>query len=274
MTGRGTSGSWQIRGVQLGREMGARTVPDALDVAAFDLAVVVKRPTTGLTDRLHRARVPVVWDVVDAWPQPHGNLWDEITCIAWLTEQVQKIRPDGLVAATSAMASDCARFGIPVLWLPHHARPAQRSNPIREVMSVVGYEGGPQYLGRWRYVLENYCTEHKLKFIVNPDQLSDLDVVVALREDGGYAPRFWKSNVKLANAQSTGTPFIGSPEAGYMELATGSEFWVENDFDLVRALDAMKSYGSRLALSKQLVSGTRTLEVTAKEYKRWLLSNF
>lgn len=269
-TGRGTSGSWQIRAEQLGRALGADVLPDARDVGAYDLVVMVKRPSAGLVERVHRAGVPLVWDVVDAWPQPDGNRWSEQECKAWLAGKVKEMRPAAIVAATAAMAEDCSDFGVPVLHLPHHGRPEQRTNPIRERVEVVGYEGGEQYLGRWRGVLEVQCQRRGWQFVVNPPQLADLDIVVALREADGYAPRYWKSNVKLANAQATGTPFVACRERGYVETDNGAAFWADSDEELACALDALEPADVRRAASQLLSKVDVSLGNVARSYAGWL----
>jgi hypothetical protein len=267
-TGRGTSGSFCIRGEQLGHAVGGVVQPNALDVAGYSLAVIVKRPGDVLA-RLHAADVPVVWDVVDAWPQPSGNGWTGYECLAWLAQQVEKFKPVGIVAATRKMAQDC-NFGVPVLALPHHARPGLQVNPIRETVRTVGYEGGEQHLGRWRKFLDAECAKRGWRFVVNPASLSDVDIVVALREQSGYAPRNWKSNVKLANAQGSGTPVILNPEAGYQETACGAELWVETQTDVRLAFDEMQSRSDRLLRSEQLRKATISLESVASTYKAWL----
>jgi len=272
VTGRGTSGSWAIRGHQLGHAIGADVIANALDVASYDIAVLVKRLQPDLVRRCSRAGVPFVWDVVDSWPQPVGNGWSRAESLAWLVDQVQANRPAAVVAATRAMAADLTSCGLPVLALAHHARPAQRLNLLREHVRVVGYEGGEQYLGRWRAVLERECSARGWRFIVNPEQLADLDIVVALRDSAGYAARQWKSNVKLANAQETGTPFIGNQEAGYLETAGGGERWADNKLELARALDELTPLHARRAASARLRSVAPKLEAVATTYRNWLES--
>ena len=98
VTGRGKSGSWRVRGEQLGKAIGADVTPNALDVAAHDVVVMVKRLRHDIIDRARRADVPLVWDVVDAWPQPEGNLWDRNACMAWLRSQIAMVKPQGIVA--------------------------------------------------------------------------------------------------------------------------------------------------------------------------------
>lgn len=270
ITGRGTSGSWRVRGEQLGAAIGAAVVPKALDVAGFDLAVVVKRSENDLLQRLRRADVPLIWDVVDAYPQPAGNTWTRDQCMAWLRAEVQRIQPAGIVAATLAMARDCEEFGIPVLALPHHARPSLARNPIRDEVHVVGYEGAEHYLGRWRQVLESECARRGWRFVVNPPSLADLDIVVALRDVDGYAPRNWKSGVKAANAQGSGTPFIGCREAGYLETSCGCERWADTDKELVRAFDALTPQAERARVGGWMHAAAPLLSSVACTYAKWL----
>lgn len=273
ITGRGTSGSWQIRGVQLGQVLGATVVPDAIDVATHDLAVLVKRPTADLVQRLQRADVPLIWDVVDAWPQPAGNVWDRTRCMEWLAGQVRAIRPGGIVAATRAMAQDCERFGLPVLALPHHARPGLRQNPIRP-LKVLGYEGGAQYLGRWLPIIQRQCAARGLQFVINPAEVADVDVLLALRDCDGYAPRNWKSNVKLANAQGSGTPVICNREAGYLETACGVEQWADDEAELAAALDALSPTAARRAAARALRKAAPEIDGVASTYLAWLRSRY
>lgn len=270
VTGSGKSGSWQIRGEQLGRAIGADVIPRAEAVQGYDLAILVKRPPADLIERLHRRRVPIVWDVVDAWPQPDGNDWPEARCKAWLAERVGIIRPAAIVAATEAMAADCRAFGIPVLALPHHARPDQPVNPIRDVVRTVVYEGGENYVRDWRPKIEAACLKRGWRFVVNPPALADGDIVLALRDQGGYAPRAWKSNVKLANAQGTGTPCVLNREAGYLETASSAECWADNAAELDDAFDLLADRDLRRKIGAELHAAAPRLEDIATTYRAWL----
>lgn len=272
ITGRGTSGSWQIRGVQLGQAIGAAVQADAQDIAAHDLAVVVKRVTDGLLYRIDAVDVPIVWDVVDAWPQPYGNNWDEATAKAWMRQQIERIRPAGIVAATAAMAADIgAMTACPVVHVPHHARPGQVMNPIRPEVRTVGYEGGARYIDRWRTHIETECRARGWRFVVNPPALADVDIVLALRDATGYPARAWKSNVKQANAQGTGTPLIACREAGYQELAIGgAEKWADTPRELARAFDALTDHAERVRVSRWLLAATPQIDTIAARYSAWL----
>lgn len=272
VVGNGKSGSWKIRGEQLGRAIGATVDPFAENGAkGFDLAIVVKRTRADVLQRLRAAGVPLVWDIVDAWPQPVGNTWDQAKCITWLRNAIAAMQPHALVTATRQMLVD-ARTPLPAIALPHHVRPGLKRNPVRPEVRKVGYEGGEHYLGKWRAVLERECAARGWEFVVNPPDLADLDIVVALRDCPGYAPEAWKSNVKLANAQGSGTPFIGVPEMGYVETKCGAELWAHSEVQLIKALNKLTSFGMRAAISEQLREHAKqySLDVVAQQYAYWL----
>src|SRR6185295_13656223 len=125
IVGNGTSGSWKIRGEQLGHDINAIVNPRPELFKHFKLAIVVKRPNKGTLAQLRAADTRIIWDIVDAWPQPEGNTWQAMACFRWLNDQIRLIQPDAIVAATRAMADDLRAVGFtgPVLALPHHARP-------------------------------------------------------------------------------------------------------------------------------------------------------
>lgn len=267
VTGSNTSGSWKIRGEQLGHAIGAIARTDAVHLKGFDLAIVVKRPTPALIGRLRK--FPIVWDVVDAWPQPGGNAWDYYACMRWFVQQVEILKPKAIVAATKAMARDCEQFGVPVLTLPHHARPGLTRNPIRSEILTVGYEGG-QYLGVWAQWLRDACQRRHWSFVVNPRSLADLDIVVAFREMNGYAVSSWKSNVKLANAQGSGTPCVMAREAGSIETASGAELWADSVGELDDAFDKLEAQQERLGRAELMLNHAPQLTDVATTYKDWL----
>lgn len=274
VSGSGRSGSWAVRGAQLGAAIGATVHPMAQNVGGFDAAILVKRPPADLVARLHASGTPIIYDIVDAWPQPVGNEWGVGTCKAWLAERLSFIKPMGIVAATAAMARDCEWFGVPTLALPHHARPLIETNPIRDRVTKVGYEGGEQYLGGWRALIEAECTRRGWTFHMNPQRLADVDIVVAMRAQTGYAARQWKSNVKLANAQASGTPCVLSREAGYLETASGGECWADTGDELVKAFDRLRSVDTRKTKAYALRARAPSLQSVAEKYLAWLGSKF
>ena len=270
-TGRGTSGSWAIRGAQLAHTLGAEAIPNAIHSDA-DVVVVVKR-VEDRTLRAMRGR-KIVYDVVDAWPQPAGNDWNERDAKAWLERELERIKPDAVIAATAAMADDLRGSGMPVLWLKHHHRPGIRRNPIRERIGIVGYEGSPSYIVKSQAAIRAECERIGAKFAINPETLADCDVVLAMRDAKGYAPRNWKSGVKLSNAHASGTPFIGCQEAGYTEIATGCEYWAENQKRLGVALEWLAEQSTREQISDRFVQAAYTVERAAADLQSFLRSTF
>lgn len=272
VTGKGKSGSWAIRGCQLGAAIGATVIPNASesDIRRSDLVVLVKRPTDEILAYCRKHSRPIVWDVVDAWPQPHGNDWDRDICMDWLRSQVFAIKPRAIVAATQKMADDCSHFGVPVLWLPHHHRPGIERNPIRERIEVVGYEGGEAYIHKWKRYISVACDNIGARFVVNPQRLADVDVVLALRDARGYAPRNWKSGCKSENAKGSGTPIIACREAGYLELSCGAEYWADSSSELSTALAWLSSHEARLEVSCRLFASRISVDAAARRMNEWM----
>lgn len=264
-TGRGTSGSWVIRGIQLAEAMGVDAIPRLRRPHSYDAAVIVKRP-----EQFSDIGVPFVYDIVDAWPQPHGNLWDRATCMEWLQRHLEQVKPVACVGATLAMARDIMELGYTATAIYHHANPNHRENPIRETVTTVGYEGAPHYLGDWREFITLECAKRGWRFVMNCADYAQMDIVLALRQDRGYAAVHWKSNVKLANAQGTGTPCILVDEAGYRETQSGAEVFVSTKPELAAALDYLTPYSERLTRSATLRQHTIHLSKIAANYKEWL----
>lgn len=272
-TGRGTSGSWRIRGAQISAALGAEAIPNAIHSDA-DVVVIVKR-VEDRTLRALRGR-KVVWDCVDAWPQgsPAGNTWTEREAKDWLRREVDRIQPAALIAATARMAEDMKEFGLPVLWLRHHHRPGIVRNSIRERVRVVGYEGSASYLDGCQKWIRAECERIGATFVVNPDRLADCDIVLAMRNVKGYAPRHWKSAVKLENAHASGTPFIGARECGYTEIATGCEYWGDGAGELRIALNWLADQSARELVSDRFLQAAYPVERAAADLRRFLQAQF
>jgi hypothetical protein len=264
VTGRASSGSWKVRGEQLGRAIGALVRPRCMDLRGADIVVWVKRVMKGapLRGRFW------VWDIVDAWPQPEGNAWDDARAVAWLREEIGRHKPNAIVFPTTAMLEDSGWQG-PALVLPHHAWPRYHPVARRERVQAVGYEGSHVHLGRWRERLEQACAARRWRFEVNGD-MPQCDIGIALRECAGHAPRRWKSNVKLANLQALGIPAICSPERGYLEFGSGSEIYVQTEDELADALDRCASQEFRADAAVRMRAAVPTLTQMAERYKAWL----
>lgn len=269
-TGKGTSGSWQCRGAQLGGQIGTAVPLASLEECrAADIIVVVKRINHGFFKNVIKSGTPWVWDLVDFFPQPLAGTWPRARAIKWVQDQIKQAKPAGVIYPNAKMKED---IGIPGEVIYHHARPAPL-NPIRQSVKTVGYEGSPKFLGKWRDVLLKECAWRGWKFVEGAP-LHEVDVVVALRDGdhNGYVQKNWKSNVKLANAHGTGTPFVGMTEWGYVETATGMEEWVSTPKDISKSFDILEMQETRQAIHKAFVANTFTLQSRAAQLKRYLES--
>jgi hypothetical protein len=274
ITGKGTSGSWRIRGEQLGRAIGATVVAQASRavIEAHDLVVLVKRGPEDLVRRIHEAGKPLVWDVVDAWPQPAGSHWDRSVCLQWLRQRLYDLRPAACVAATTVMQADIEAERVPALCVWHHARPGQAINPLRGPLATIGYEGSEAHLGGWAQHLEAAARRAGVRFVMNPTRLADVEIVVALRDQDGYAARHWKSNVKLANAQGSGTPIIMGMESAYLATVSGAEAIVSSRDDLGEAIELLRPVAVRRAAAETMRPAAPSLEACAAAYLDFLTS--
>lgn len=269
-TGKGTSGSWQIRGIQVAAALGAKAVPMASldDCRRADVIVAVKRIPDALLQNIRASGTPWIWDCVDAYPQPECSGWNRSQSVAWARREIDRLKPDQVIWPNVRMQLD-AEGG---LVIPHHHRPQIAVNPIRERIEVIGYEGSRQYVVEWMPAIDAECKRRGARFVVNPPSLADVDVVLALRGSrwSGYPQRHWKSNVKLANSHGSGTPFIGAPEDGYMETASGAEYWATCAADLGRSLDWLESQGARQSVREKFLRSAITVEKVAARYREVL----
>ena len=267
VTGKGGSGSWKIRGEQLGQAIGADVIPKASQdqLKKRDVTLIVKKSTLEIAKY---ATGKKVWDVIDHWPQPMGNDWDKDKLTAHILRQAEAIKASYLICATEQQRKDLAGD----FTLYHHHRPNIKINPIRERVQTVGYEGDIRFLGKWTKLLMQECTKRGWALLFNPPELASCDIIVALRDFPfkGYATDNWKSNVKLANAQGSGTPIICNREAGYMETESGAEIYADTPQELIAGFDVLRHQGERLVRSRALLDSAYTLEDAAGDLKGFL----
>lgn len=270
-TGKGTSGSWACRGLQLGFACGGRVAAKAnpSQCSYADLIVCVKRINQPWFENVKQSGKPWIWDLVDFYPQPKCSDWSQQKAVEWVRSEILRAMPDGIIWPNKKMQEDVGLDGVTIY---HHHRPDIRINPIREKVQNIGYEGSPRYLGRWHDLLVKECERRGWNFLINPDHLADLDIVVAFRDrpHDGYVQRHWKSNVKLANAHGSGTPFVGQKENGYLETASGFELWVESPAMLKFALDELEPYETRLRIHGEFLRSKITLEDCASRLKDYV----
>lgn len=281
VTGRGGAASWQIRGEQIGRELEATVKPNATvhDMRAHDVVLVVKRVPTAMRADLRRSGRPWVYDIVDAYPQRSAAMLTRANAMRWLANELLELRPTSVIWPNLKMREDfnsnigALRFidGGHVIY--HHARPGRiEVNPIREIFQTLAYEGSERYLEDWLRTILVECERRGLQFVVNPPTLASADAVIAVR--GGqwlsYASRNWKSNVKLANAHATGTPFIGPREAGYLETASGAEYWADTPAEFKIALDWLVGQQGRRSVQDKFLPCRITLQTAAGQVREAL----
>lgn len=268
VTGRGGAQSWTVRGEQIGAALGATVKPQATlaDMKAHDVILVVKRVPDDLLADLRRSGKPWVLDVIDAYPQRDCATWTRGQCVEWVRAHVARLNPTSVIWPNAKMRED---VGLPGKVVYHHARPGIEPNPIRERIEAIGYEGSIRYLDGWSDWLEDFCKRRGVRWVVNPARLADVDVVLAVR--GGiwdsYATRNFKSNVKLANCHASGTPFVGTTEAGYMETAAGGEQWIRTMDDLRHSLDWLAPHAVRAEISERFKRAAISVDVAAAQVR-------
>lgn len=272
VTGKGSSGSWQIRGVQLGAALGARVVPMATEAECrrADVVIGVKRLPHELLETIKRSRAYFVWDCVDAWPQKIGTCWTREMSIAWAHAELARLRPDYVLWPNERAMLDIDRGGAV---LRHHCMSNEPINPIRRDLKVVGYQGASRYLDdELVRAITKGCERLGAVFSMNPAHLADVDVCLALRARGWatYPQQHWKPATKLTNAHATGTPWIGNSEVGYKEISTGLEVFVDDPRQLPDALEGLRFETLRQAVQAPFVAATYTVQQAAADLKRIL----
>lgn len=268
-TGRGGAGSWTIRGQQIAAALG---MPQKLmagynDCSSADVIIVVKRTPEQLISSIRKSGKPWIYDIVDAYPQPACSTWPREEAISWLRAHIAKLKPNAIIWPTERMMFD-ANMDIPGKVIYHHHYPDIKVNPIRDKIKFIGYEGAEHYIEQWRPALAQQTVKRGWKLVINPKNIADLDIVLALRGDpwNGYTQRNWKSNVKLANAHGSGTPFVGAPECGYYETMSGLELFVNDALSLNEAFDRLEPPNMRYAVKHNFLSSAISVETAAKQF--------
>lgn len=269
-----------MRAEQLGAAIGATvhtnpwTFPTNLQFKNADVIIVVKRLkkrwTRWVADlRLSKKRI--VWDAVDFWQQPEENGLNEQDALRSFYKRRDDVAPHVVLAATERMARDCG-----AIYLPHHHRIGLMPTPPRERVETIGYEGNGTFIESWRPAIESECARRGWNFVVNPERLTDLDIVVSLRGgdwDGGVCRR-WKSGVKYANSIAAGRPVITQRTAAFDEMAPPGTA-IENAVDLTRALNEWAPLSVRLAAFERAATlePAYRLDTVAQRYRKILLGN-
>lgn len=239
-------GSWQVRGLQLGKALGARVGRQAseADLQWADVVVCVKRWIADYAQQVHQAGKPLVWDALDFWIQPEDNWLTEAEARELLRRDLVRFMPAATIGATQSMAQACGGF-----YVPHHAWPGLDPVPITTSTALtVGYEGTRKYLGRWGFALQMECNRRGWSFVINPTDYRSIDIVVAFRDGewDGWMCRQWKSGVKFVNALAAGRPIVAQSCEAAFELPTSSTL-IQEPADLPTAFDQWASLDARAA---------------------------
>jgi len=263
-------GSWAIRGQQLAAALGGRTTsrPTAEDVAWADVLVLVKYAIVTHAAWLRSVRKPLVWDVLDCWAQPTDHGLDRTALLHNLSVLRADVPLALRIGATQAMADD-----IGGVYLSHHSRLHLVPTPARPVCRVVGYDGNPVYLEGWQRPLEQACQRRGWTVVINPADLSTVDVLVALRGGrwDGWVCRQWKSGVKLVNAMAAGRPVLMQDTAATTELQPDGTVLASPD-ELDAALDHWADAERRDAVvtRAQARAAAFTVDAVAAQYRTLL----
>jgi len=260
-------GSWEMRGRQLGAQLGATvtSAPIADDWAEADVVVLVKRAAWAYAAHAHARGIPIVWDALDFWRQPAENGLTAVAARQILAAAIAQIRPALVIGATKAMAEAAGGE-----YLPHHGWAGLEPTEARIAVTRVGYDGSQQYLDHWRAALECACRDRGWTFCVNPPDLSTMDILVSLRGGAwdGWICRQWKSGVKVVNAMLAGRPVIAQHCAAMEELwPSGST--VETEAELAAALDFWADADRRRMVveSSRAIAEAYSLRAVAETYR-------
>lgn len=208
------SGSWAMRGEQIAKAGGwvSANQPSEQQIKEADIVVVVKKADSALVESIHRAKKPLVYDILDFWPQSgHEQPKDLSDGMLLAKKQIGKIRPHAIIAANKCMANDLRACAETVGHIYHHYRLDAR--PVRGG-NVIYYDGFVGHLGKWGVAIEYAARQHGYKFAVGVPK-DDAAALFSAR-DNPLSIR-WKSNVKAANAHGYCLPLITRPENGVYE---------------------------------------------------------
>lgn len=262
-TSRSSAGAWQIRGQQIAAMRSNWTAfnqPTDEELALADLVCLVKKPDLGIIQRVRQLGKPIVFDIVDSWAQPEDGLKHtdlskarELFAPTW-----RCIGADGYIFPTRRMQEDLGQLVPERLTIYHHYWPQIKKNPVREQVAVIGYEGG-DYLGEWRSRIEKACLDRGIRFVVNPTNYTELDIVILVRggPHGSFLSQQYKSNVKLANAMGSGTPaLVHFDEMSAHDTDTGDVlFFTDRPGSFERQLDLLiGDYALRMHIHQKFLN--------------------
>lgn len=283
-TGGSEAGSWEMRGVQVSSARlnwsANHELPEhAID--SFDIFCFVKHPRpTVMRDLVERGKC-VVYDVIDSWKQPEEGLSVKSVPDARILfeKKWKEISADAFIFPNEIMKKDLEDLAPPSTVLYHHFRPEYEdwSHPIKEKAQTVAYEGNPEYLGEWKFLLELLCKKLGLKLLINPKDLKEVDIGFAAR--GGLHSSLlsnrYKSNVKLANFYGAGIPcVVQASEVSYRETDNGAVRFFDSERSLEKNLEELLDPELRKEIRESFLKSRESFRLShiANEYEKFFLS--
>lgn len=201
----------------------------------------------------------MVFDIVDSWAQPDDGLrYSDLSGARAFFSTVWGDWPKihSFIFPNRAMQRDLSSLVRHSTCIYHHYRPGISVNPIRRAVATIGYEGNVGYLGEWRAIIEDVSTKRGLNFVVNPENLSQADLVFIARGGvhGSYMAHRYKSNVKLANALGSGSPCLAlEKEWSCHETDTGDVRFFANREQLEVQLNVLLDQETRRSIHKNFM---------------------
>lgn len=260
-TGRVRKGSWKIRGLQIAasrRNWDAPYELNKLEIGKYDLYCVVKKPDDAILKMLTKSGATVVYDIVDPWAQPQDGIQvgDVNAARELFTGYFDRLKASSYIFANRTMKQHLRPLVPHGTFIYHHYWPNVSLNPIRDKVEVVGYEGNPRYLGEWESALHDACNRRGWRFVVNPANLTDIDIGIIARggEDDNFLSNNYKSNVKLANFYGAGTPcLVSAKEMSCHEIDEGDVRFFSTPEELDFQFDQLSDCRVRKAIHERFL---------------------
>lgn len=268
-TGRVRKGSWKIRGLQIAacrRNWHASYELNSSEIGKYDLFCVVKKPDDSILKMLTKSGATVVYDIVDPWAQPEDGI--KISDVSNARELFaglfDRVKASSYIFANRTMKQHLRPLVPHGTFIYHHYWPNVSLNPIRDKVDVVGYEGNPRYLGEWADTLRAACDRRGWKFVINPTNLTDIDIGIIARgsEDDNFLSNNYKSNVKLANFYGAGTPcLVSAKEMSCHETDEGDVRFFSTSEELDAQLEQLTDYHVRKAVHERFLRIRNTYSI-------------
>lgn len=274
-----SSGAWQIRGVQISQSRPYWTAinkPDKKDIDKFDIFCFIKKPNLKILDLVKSNNKIAVLDVVDSWAQPGDdlNIFNKDDAADLFRKKWKNLDFDGYIFPTKKMYEDLTPYGSFSTYIYHHYWPKlgiERTSPKKKVFKI-GYQGNEDFMGTFINRINKLCIKYDIKFIVNPDNYNDLDIIILFRDGvrNSFLSTNYKSNIKVTNAYGAGIPLlVNKNEYVAHEVDNGNIYFFYDLLSFENQLNKLFNYLIRKYISKSFVNDSIAykIENIAKIYE-------